>query len=52
MSGIDLVEQIEKFLALSLEEKTAMGKAGRDKVESEFDRQIVIRKYCDEVEKA
>ena len=41
----NLVERIEKFLALSLEEKTAMGKAGRDKVESEFDRQIVIRKY-------
>lgn len=47
-----LADQIEKFLALSLKEKTAMGKAGREKIEREFDRQIVIRKYCDEVEKA
>ena len=47
-----LAEQIEKFLNLSAEEKAAMGKAGREKVEREFDRQIVIRKYCDEVVKA
>lgn len=47
-----LAEQIEKFLNLSAEEKDAMGKAGREKVEREFDRQIVIRKYCDEVVKA
>lgn len=47
-----LAEQIEKFLNLSAEEKAAMGKAGREKVEREFDRQIVIKKYCDEVVKA
>lgn len=47
-----LAEQIEKFLNLSAEEKDAMGKAGREKVEREFDRQIVIKKYCDEVVKA
>ena len=47
-----LIEQLEKFIHLSPEEKTAMGKAGRAKMEHEFDRNIVIAKYCDEVEKA
>jgi galacturonosyltransferase len=47
-----LVEQIEKFMNLSADEKIAMGKAGREKIEREFDRRIVIDKYCDEVEKA
>ncbi len=51
-SASSLTQQIEKFLKLSAEEKAAMGKAGREKVEREFDRQIVIKKYCDEVEKA
>ncbi len=44
-----LVEQIEKFLQLRVEERAAMGKAGREKIEREFDRQIVIQKYCNEV---
>ena len=47
-----LIEKIEKFLDLSAEEKSAMGKAGRKKIESEFDRSIVIKRYCDEVVKA
>jgi len=29
-----------------------MGKAAREKVEREFDRQIVVEKYVDEVKKA
>lgn len=48
--GEDLARQIEKFINLSAEEKSAMGKAGRDKVEREFDRQIVVAKYVEEVE--
>ena len=47
----DLIEKIEKFLSLSVEERKAMGLAGRAKVEREFDRQIVIKKYLDEVER-
>ena len=31
------------------EEKAAMGLAGRKKVEKEFDRQIVVRAYLDEL---
>lgn len=50
--GDDLAHQVEKFISLSTEEKAAMGKAGREKVEREFDRQIVINKYLEEVEKA
>lgn len=48
----DLIEKIEKFLALSAEQRAEMGKAGRAKVEREFDRRIVVDKYLTEVEKA
>ncbi len=46
----DLIEKIEKFLALTLEEKQKMGEAGRAKVEKEFDRQIVVNAYLKELE--
>ncbi len=46
----DLVRQLEKFLALSREEKIAQGLAGRRKVEQEFDRQIVVEAYLRELE--
>lgn len=45
----DLIEKIEKFLALTWEQRRDMGVAGREKVEREFDRRIVVRKYLDEV---
>lgn len=45
----DLIEKLEKFLSLSWEEKKNMGLAGRKKVEMEFDRQIVVEKYCKEI---
>jgi galacturonosyltransferase len=47
----DLIEKIEKFLSLSVDERKAMGLAGRGKVEREFDRQIVVQKYLKEVKK-
>ena len=43
----DVIEKIEKFLALSFEERKEMGLRGREKVEKEFDRNIVIGKYID-----
>ena len=46
----DLVEKIERFLSLSWEARRDMGLAGRAKVEKEFDRQIVVQKYLDELE--
>ncbi|MCE5342986.1 MAG: glycosyltransferase family 4 protein [Eubacteriales bacterium] len=47
-----LIEQLEKFLALSQAERRAMGLNGRAKVEKEFDRQIVVERYMEEIEKA
>ena len=47
----DLIKKIEKFLALSWEERRNMGLAGRVKVEKEFDRQIVVNKYMVELNK-
>ena len=46
----NLCNQVRKFLALSKEERAAMGKAARVKVEKEFDRQIVVNKYLKEIE--
>ncbi len=45
----DLAQKIEKFIALPYEQKVQMGLAGRKKVESEFDRQIVVEKYIGEL---
>ena len=36
-------------MALNWEDKKNMGLAGRTKVEKEFDRQIVIDKYLEEI---
>lgn len=48
----DLAEKMEKFLRLSFEEKREMGLRGRQKVEKEFDRQIVVDAYLQEIKKA
>lgn len=48
----DLVTQIEKFLALTNAQRQAMGQAGRAKVEREFDRQIVVEAYLNEINRA
>lgn len=47
----DLIEKIENFLELDYEGKRKMGLKGRDKVEREFNRQIVIDAYLNEVKK-
>lgn len=47
----DLLEKMRKFMALSVEERSRMGLAGRAKVEKEFDRQIVVQKYLEEIQK-
>ena len=46
----DLIQKIEKFLALTHEQKMQMGLAGRTKVETEFDRKIVVNAYLKEME--
>jgi glycosyltransferase involved in cell wall biosynthesis len=40
-----LAEKMMSMLALSPEQRAAMGAAGRRKMETEFDEQIVIQKY-------
>ncbi|WHH57480.1 glycosyltransferase [Petroclostridium sp. X23] len=49
-SSKDLIKKIEKFLALDYKEKKRMGLAGREKIEREFDRQIVIDNYIEEIQ--
>lgn len=46
-----LALSIQKFLNLTYEEKKEMGLMGRKKVEKEFNRSIVVKKYMDEIEK-
>ena len=46
-----LIEKIEKFISLSYEDRKQMGINGRKKVEELFDRNIVINKYLQEIDK-
>ena len=46
------VEAMEKFLGMSEAEHAQMGKLGREKMEREYDRGIVIRAYLEEIQKA
>ena len=48
-SSKDLIQAVDKFLALSWNEKMMMGMEARHKVEREYDRQIVVEKYVKEV---
>jgi len=48
-SVVSLYNSVEKFMELSFEEKRQMGKAGRAKMEKEFNRNIVINKYLEQV---
>jgi glycosyltransferase involved in cell wall biosynthesis len=46
----ELIAAMEKFLALSTQERAFMGKAAREKMEREFDRNIVIDAYMAEIQ--
>lgn len=45
----DLISKIETFLKLDYISKRTLGLNGRNKVEKEFDRKIVINKYMEEI---
>lgn len=45
----DLIDKIETFLQLTPYEMAKMGRAGRKKVEKEFNRQIVVESYMKEL---
>ena len=51
-SSAGLIEKVERFLALSKEQREQMGLLGHEKAAREFDREIVIRAYLEEVEAA
>ncbi len=46
-----LVQAVERFLLLSHTQKAEMGKNGREKMAKEFDRNIVVQKYMEEIKK-
>lgn len=45
----NLIEKIEKFIKLDYSKKQQMGELGRKKIAEEFDRQIVVGKYLEEI---
>jgi glycosyltransferase involved in cell wall biosynthesis len=47
--AVDLAEKMARIAALSLAERELMGRLGREKVEREFDEQIVIGKYLEAI---
>lgn len=47
--AVDLADKMERMIALSPEARTEMGRRGREKVERQFDEQIVIRKYLETI---
>lgn len=47
----DLIEKIKKFLELNNVERKVMGEKGRMKVEREFDRNLVVESYVEEIKK-
>lgn len=48
-SSEDLIRAIRKFLLLSMEERAAMGKNARTKMEREFDRNKVVGVYINKI---
>lgn len=50
-SSDSLIKQIEQFIRLSHQQKIDMGLKGRKKVEVEFNRQIIVDRYLDQIEK-
>ncbi len=46
-----LIEAVERFVLLPYSQKAQMGRNGREKVEREFDRKIVINAYLDALNK-
>lgn len=46
-----LIKAIEEFLQLTHQRKVEMGISGRKKMEAEFDRQIVVQRYLEEISK-
>jgi len=50
-NSLDLINKIEMFLKLKYEDKKNMGISGRIKMEKEFDRNIIVNSYSEEIDK-
>lgn len=48
--SLDLIDKMERFLSMSTQERRDMGLKGRQKMEREYDRQIVVKAYMSEIE--
>ncbi|MCI9096728.1 MAG: glycosyltransferase family 4 protein [Lachnospiraceae bacterium] len=48
-SGGELIRALQKFLALPRQERAAMGRRAREKMEREFDREKVVKDYYEEI---
>ena len=46
----DLANKLERMLMLSSEQRAEMGRKGREKMQREFDEQIIIRRYLDVID--
>ena len=46
----DLALQMTRFISLTPQQRTRMGQLGREKMEREYDMQIVIRSYIKHIE--
>ena len=49
--AVSLISAVERFINLPYSQKVLMGKNARDKVEREFDRQIVVNAYLKELDR-
>lgn len=47
----DLVQKILTFISLPYKQKVQMGRRGREKMENEYDRTLVVNAYLQEIEK-
>ena len=44
-----VIESVEKIINMKNDDRKQMGLNGRKKVEKEFDRQIIVEKYMEEI---
>lgn len=49
---VDLADKIENFLLLSDAQREEMGRKGREKMERDFNEQIIVKRYLEVVEEA
>jgi galacturonosyltransferase len=48
----DLISAVKRFLSLTISEREKMGLMGRRKIESGFNREIIVDNYLDQISKA